>query len=81
LFEVKNNPDKRKTYLEYQRKRRNLEHVKEYHKQYDKEYRKTLPKNYVAHILRIPVTELPESLYKLKKEQIILTKKLKNEKC
>lgn len=81
LLEVKNNPDKRKTYLEYQRKRRSLEHVKEYHKQYDKEYRKTLPKTYVAQILRMPVNDLPESLYKLKKEQIILSKKLKNEKC
>jgi len=81
LLEVKNNPDKRKTYLEYQRKRRSLEHVKEYHKQYDKEYRKTLPKTYVAQILRMSVNDLPESLYKLKKEQIILSKKLKNEKC
>lgn len=81
LFEVKNNPDKRKTYLEYQRKRRNLEHVKEYHKQYDKKYRKTLPKTYVAQILKMSVNDLPESLYKLKKEQIILSKKLKNEKC
>lgn len=81
LLEVKNNPDKRKTYLEYQRKRRSLEHVKEYHKQYDKEYRKTLPKTYVAQILRMSVNDLPKSLYKLKKEQIILSKKLKNEKC
>ena len=81
LFEVKNNSDKRKIYLEYGKKRRSLEHVKEYHRQYDKEYIKTLPKNYVARILRIPVAELPESLYKLKKEQIMLTKKLRNEKC
>ena len=81
LLEVKNNPDKRKTYLEYQRKRRSLEHVKEYHKKYDKEYKKTLPKTYVAQILRMSVNDLPESLYKLKKEQIILSKKLKNEKC
>lgn len=81
LLEVKNNPDKRKTYLEYQRKRRSLDHVKEYHRKYDKEYIKTLPKNYVAQILRMSVNDLPESLYKLKKEQIILSKKLKNEKC
>lgn len=81
LFEVKNNPDRRKVYLEYGKKRRSLDHVKEYHRKYDKEYIKTLPKNYVAHVLRISVNELPESLYKLKKEQIILTKKLRNEKC
>ena len=58
-----------------------MEHVKEYHRQYDKEYIKTLPKNYVASVLRISVNDLPDSLYKLKKEQIILTKKLRNEKC
>lgn len=81
LFEIKNNLDKKKAYLEYGKKRRSLEYVKEYHRQYDKEYRKTLPKNYVAHVLKMSVNDLPESLYKLKKEQIILSKKLKSEKC
>lgn len=81
LFEVKNNPDRRKVYLKYLKKRRSLEHVKEYHRQYDIKYRKSLPKCYVGKILRMQVKDLPESLYKLKKEQIILSKKLRNEKC
>lgn len=50
---------------------------KEYHKLYDKKYRDDLKKGYIATSLKMSVKDIPNSFYQLKKQQILLTRKLK----